>query len=232
MFVWLVAVCFIIAVLIYIQPTFVLDFLSRRDPEVIFRFKTEEKVVALTIDDGPSSLMTLRILGRLRDYGVKATFFLIGGQVPTNEDVLLRLRKGGHELGNHTMKNKTSLMLSSDELKEQIRNMDNILFPPEVNRPLIKWFRPGFGYYNKRMIRDVTECGMRLVLGDVYPHDYYLPFPYLNSLYILKSVRPGSVIILHDLPETLKTLDYILPALRSMGYKVTTLSNLAKISST
>lgn len=134
------------------------------------------------------------------------------------------MRNEGHELGNHTWYNKTSLLLSSEELSRQICELDKILFTGK--EPKIKWFRPGFGYYNSRILQVVRDCGYRTVLGDVYPHDYYLPFPILNGYFITSRVRPGSIVILHDLDYSVKTLDIILPELKKKGYTITTLSGL------
>jgi peptidoglycan/xylan/chitin deacetylase (PgdA/CDA1 family) len=137
---------------------------------------------------------------------------------------LQRIREEGHELGNHTMQNKTSLFLSSKELSRQILTVDAIIHAE--GQPKMKWFRPGFGYYNARLLQVAKDCGYNVALGDVYPHDYYLPFPNLNAKFVMRKIKPGSVIILHDLDHCVETLEHILPALNKLGYAVTTLSSL------
>ncbi len=137
---------------------------------------------------------------------------------------LVRILDDGHELGNHTMYNKTSLFLSNKELESQIQTLDAIIHPND--QPKTKWFRPGFGYYNKRLLGIVERCGYSTALGDVYPHDYYLPFPKLNAFFVLNKVQPGSIVILHDLDHTVDALEQILPALQKTGYAVGSLSTI------
>jgi peptidoglycan/xylan/chitin deacetylase (PgdA/CDA1 family) len=214
----------IIALAVYIQPRFIIKYLSKRNRDVIFRFNTCKKIIALTIDDVPTE-NTKNVLDVLKKYNVKATFFVIGSQIEGNEHILQRIRDEGHELGNHTWENKTSLFLNSADLRNQIRNVDTLIHGD--SKPKIKWFRPGFGYYNARLLRVVKKCGYFTVLGDVYCHDYYIPLPTLNSFFITQRVRSGSIIILHDLDHSVVTLETILPKLKQDGYTLTTLTGLA-----
>ncbi|MEX2283412.1 MAG: hypothetical protein WEE89_13095 [Gemmatimonadota bacterium] len=80
------------------------------------------------------------------------------------------------------------------------------------------------------MVRVAAERGYRTVLGSVYPFDAQIPLPRFLSWYILQTVRPGGIIILHDGPErgprTAEVLRRVLPALSSRGYQVVSLSEL------
>lgn len=89
---WIIFAVFISIVLfaVYIQPRFVVRYLAKTYPAVLFNVNTDSKFVALTIDDGPSSKVTPQILDTLKKYNVKATFFLIGSQIAGNEKVLQR----------------------------------------------------------------------------------------------------------------------------------------------
>jgi peptidoglycan/xylan/chitin deacetylase (PgdA/CDA1 family) len=88
--------------LVYRPPPFLIAIFERRWPEVLFHVHTRRKLVALTIDDGPSS-HTSQIAEVLRDEGVTATFFLIGSNIPGREKVLQELLTDGNELANHAM---------------------------------------------------------------------------------------------------------------------------------
>jgi peptidoglycan/xylan/chitin deacetylase (PgdA/CDA1 family) len=78
----------LLLVVVYIQPQFIIRFLANRDP-VVFNIRTKSKVVALTIDDGPTT-STPKILKVLKKYGAQATFFVIGSQIPNNEEIINR----------------------------------------------------------------------------------------------------------------------------------------------
>ncbi|KAL8303518.1 hypothetical protein RB600_007123 [Gaeumannomyces tritici] len=84
------------------------------------------KVVALTIDDAPSD-QTARILDLLRAHGARATFFVIGGQVEGREELLRRIVREGHELGNHAMHDEASRSLRPDELEDQILRVQGMI---------------------------------------------------------------------------------------------------------
>ena len=96
--------CALIAPLwfVYKPPAFLVRYFQRRWPDVLWHISTSAKVVALTIDDGPSEY-TDEIRQILKFYNVNATFFIIGSQVAGREETLQDLVRDGNELGNHGM---------------------------------------------------------------------------------------------------------------------------------
>ena len=194
--------------------------------EVLFHVETTEKRIALTIDDGPHPTLTKAILDVLAEYGVPATFFVIGGRIPGNELLLRRLVAEGHELGNHLMTDMPSVRLSADEFARQLALTHHRLrqFGP------VPWFRPGSGWYNQRMLEQLRPYGYRCVVGSVYPYDAQFSSTEFATNYILGNTQPGSIIILHDGSDerytTVTVLRRIIPALASRGYRFVTLSAL------
>ena len=96
------AMCILIAPLwfVYKPPGVLLRYFQHRWPDVLWRVSTSSKIVALTIDDGPSEY-TNEIMQILKSHNASATFFIIGSQVAGNEEVLQDLVRNGNELGNH-----------------------------------------------------------------------------------------------------------------------------------
>ena len=96
--------CALIAPLwfVYKPPAFLVRYFQRRWPDVLWHISTSAKVVALTIDDGPSEY-TDEIRQILKFYNVNATFFIIGSQVAGREETLQDLVRDGNELGNPGM---------------------------------------------------------------------------------------------------------------------------------
>jgi peptidoglycan/xylan/chitin deacetylase (PgdA/CDA1 family) len=196
-------------------------------PSVSYFVPTEQRVVALTIDDGPDPEATPRILEVLDRHDARATFFLIGNQIQGNEALLGKMRDHGHELANHTFRERASIGLPGTQLARDLERTDALLRPFGA----VEWFRPGSGAFTPAMLDLATNRGYRTALGDVYPLDAWVPSSRFHSWYILRSVRPGSIVVLHDSKgrgqRTAETLDRVLPALRERGFRVVTLSELA-----
>jgi peptidoglycan/xylan/chitin deacetylase (PgdA/CDA1 family) len=83
------------------------------------------------------------------------------------------------------------------------------------------------------MVATIERAGYRCALGSIYPFDAQVPSPAFASAFILANVRDGAVIVLHDGAarghRTAKTLQRVLPALRTRGYRVVSLSELARL---
>ncbi|KAI9050391.1 hypothetical protein LZ554_005556 [Drepanopeziza brunnea f. sp. 'monogermtubi'] len=182
--------------LVYKPPTLIIRMLQHHNRKVIFHvpLPSSQRVVALTIDDAPSS-ETGKILDLLKAHSAKATFFVIGSQVAEHPGVVERIHAEGHELGNHAWTDDPSFKLPLTELSRQIREVEALL-PPNENG--MKYFRPGSGWFNAKMQRTVEALGYRLALGSVYPHDPQIHKPKWNARHVLSMVKPGSVVIMHD----------------------------------
>jgi peptidoglycan/xylan/chitin deacetylase (PgdA/CDA1 family) len=217
---------------IYKPPNFLIRYFQRRWPAILWQVEASSKVVALTIDDGPSEF-TDEIRGILREHDAKATFFIIGGQVGGRERVLKDLVMDGHELGNHAMHDEPSRFLSDATLVSEIKAVDKMLQTAyaSVEAAPPKYFRPGSGFFSDRMLNIMDKLGYRLVLGSVYPHDPQLSFWRVNARHILSMVKPGSIIICHDRRSwTAPMLRKVLPELKRRGYRVVTVTDLLRES--
>lgn len=217
--------------MLFFQPRFLLDILAFKYPGAIYYVDTDQKAIALTIDDSPDPTSTAEILDILSDYDVKATFFVICGNVNGNEGIINRMVNEGHELGNHNMKETPSIKLSPQEFESQLLECDSIL----SNYHHSKWYRPGSGWYNSRLVKQVENLGYRIALASLHPFDPQLPSSRYGIFQILTSASPGSIILLHDGrergPRTAKILRAIIPLLLKRGYKIVTLTELTKLAS-
>lgn len=216
---------------IYKPPRYVIGYLRSKYPDVLFEETTDEKIIALSIDDAPSS-HTDEIMDVLRDNDAHATFFVIGSQVEGREDALRKLVREGHELGNHAMHDEPSKSLSNEELERQVYQVKEMLVAAYAAEGKIlpnNYFRPGSGLFNWRMRDLLGNRGFRITLGSVYPHDPQIPYPDVNAKHILGQVHPGAIIICHDRRSwTLPMLKVVLPELKRQGYKIVTITDLVK----
>ncbi len=188
-------------------------------------------VVALTIDDGPS-IATADILLVLDRYDAKATFFNISGHLPGNEAIVSNAVAAGHELGNHFTADEPSIRLSPDDFEADLLAAEQTWQPYLPETAPLRWLRPGMGFYNTDMVQTAQKHGYQVVLGSVFPYDTHVLSSRFASAFILNTVQPGDIIVLHDGgdrgPRTVDTLNKILPVLKARGYEVTTLSELIK----
>ncbi|MCJ1226829.1 hypothetical protein MMC12_003483 [Toensbergia leucococca] len=226
--------CILIAPLYwtYKPPAFIVRYLQRRWPDVLWRVPTSSKIIALTIDDGPSEY-TNDIMQILKSNDATATFFTIGSQIAGYEKTLQGLIRNGNELGNHAMHDEPSRSLSDATLIDQIQSVENMLreayAAADTTESPPKYFRPGSGFFSGRMRKTLERLGYRLVLGSIYPHDPQIPFWRINASHILSMLRPGGIIICHDRRSwTAPMLRKVLPEMRRRGYRIVTISELLR----
>jgi peptidoglycan-N-acetylglucosamine deacetylase len=209
------------------RPGPVVRWLSGRFPDVLFHHADAGPLVGLSFDDSPHATLTPRILEVLAAHDARATFFMIGDHIAGNEEVVRRLVDEGHELGNHMMTDAPSVRLPAAEFERQLLQTHELLAPFGP----VRWFRPGHGWFNRRMLDQVQRHGYRCAMASAYALEFLaISAPYAAQ-HILFYVRPGGVIVLHDgaaeRERTVAVLERILPALRRRGYRIVTLSELA-----
>ncbi|KIX03419.1 uncharacterized protein Z518_06971 [Rhinocladiella mackenziei CBS 650.93] len=232
LFLFLIVFSFIIFPLLYIiykPPACLIQLLTRRWPDVLFQLSIKQRIVALTIDDGPSPY-TSAIQHILDTSGAKATFFVIGSHIPGHENILTNLILNNHELANHAVRDEPSRSLPTAELISQIKCVESQVgaiyasLHRQAAQP--RYFRPGSGFFSTSMRQVLRDLDYRLVLGNIYPHDAQISFWRLNAWHILSMVRPGGIIVCHDRKWTPSMLRTVLPELKRRGYEVVTVTEL------
>jgi len=176
------------------------------------------KAVYLTFDDGPIPEVTPKVLAILDQYGVKATFFMVGENIDKHPEVFEMVVKGGHAIGNHTYNHMKGWKVST---AEYIANVQK--FPKET-----KLFRPPYGRTWVWQRRAVKQLGYEIYLWDVLTRDYNprrTPEAMLQQ--IQRQTRPGSIINFHDSIKSNERMLEVLPKaiewLLANGYEIKTL---------
>jgi peptidoglycan/xylan/chitin deacetylase (PgdA/CDA1 family) len=207
-------------------PRWLFDTLNRWYPGCLYQVPTQARLVGLTIDDGPDPVSTPLILDELRRHDARATFFLITDRLRGRERLVRRLVAEGHELGNHFTQDRPSIRLSPAAFEADLLQAHRALAPWGQ----LLWARPASGWYSQAMIQVMRRHGYRCALGSVYPFDAAIPSSAWAERYVLRNVRPGAIIVLHDAGgrgrRTAKVLAGVLPELRRRGYRVVSLSEL------
>jgi peptidoglycan/xylan/chitin deacetylase (PgdA/CDA1 family) len=206
---------------IYKPPNLLIRYFQARWPDVLWHVPLAEKVIALTIDDAPSQF-TQGIVDVLKESDARATLFVIGGQVSGREEALKYIVESGNELGNHAMHDEPSRSLGPQQLSEQLIQVESYINSTyadlNIPRPANRYFRPGSGFFSKRMREQISAMGYQMV---------QISYPSVNARHVLSMVRPGSIVVCHDRRSwTVPMLRIVLPELKRRGYRVETVSGL------
>ena len=177
--------------------------------------------VALTFDDGPTKY-TEKLLKGLKKRGVKATFFLTGERISYSEKIVKRMKKDGHVIGNHTYTHIDLAKTGYNEAKKEIEDTNNAI--KEITGEKPKFLRPPYGDWNEKLLE---ETDMSIVLWSVDPEDWKDRNADVVAKRVIKSTRPGDIILLHDIFGTsvdaaLKIVD----ELQSKGYQFVTVDQI------
>jgi len=201
---------------------------------VLFSIPTQEKVVALTFDDGPDPVYTPQVLTLLDEYQVKATFFLLGRQAEAYPDLVRRIKARGHALGNHSFSHAFNLsLMPREEIRREILKAQEALFRITGEYPTL--FRSPMGWVSEDLVAVCLELNLPIINGSVKASDVSLPGTEYIISAVLDRVQAGDIIILHDAggfgfyrdrTQTLQALPVILETLKERGYRFVTVPEL------
>lgn len=200
--------------------------------QIIWEINTEEKVIALTFDDGPHRKHTTEILDLLKKHEAKATFFIVGANAEKNPDVVLRMYEEGHELANHTYSHKTRMNVS--QLIQELKKTDEVIY--SITGQSSKLFRPVEGQYTDEIVQAVSREGYKLVMWSWHLDTLDWKNPGVDKIvgFVLNGAKEGNVVLFHDgggnRRQTVEALEKILPALEKQGYTFVTISDMMKIN--
>ena len=185
--------------LLYQFPTW----LQRLYRGVVWRENPSSKVVYLTFDDGPIPECTPQLLDILKQYGVKATFFMVAENAERYPELLARVRDEGHVVGNHTYHHMRGC---KHDTQTYVRDA---LRGAEVLQTTL--FRPPHGRMRNNQKKALINQGYTIYLWDVLTHDYNPHYSVDKMLAVVKRyTRNGSILVMHD---SLKSKDRMLEAL-------------------
>ncbi len=189
---------------------------------------TDEKIIALTFDDGPHPKYTDEILDVLGKYNVKATFFVIGKNAESYPKKLKRIADEGHEIGNHTYSHVTAGKSSKESFSLELEKTHGII--KKITGKDTVLFRPPTGYCNTTAVKVAAEMNYKIIVWTVDTKDWM----HTGRDSIVKNVKSyatgGCIILFHDFisspSPTPSALSALIPHLLSEGYRFVTVSEL------
>lgn len=209
--------------------------LASKYPKLFYREGPRNvKKVALTFDDGPDSVYTPQILDILRKHKVKATFFLIGNRAELFPDVVKRMVKEGHIVGNHSMTHPNIMKLNKEQTFKEIQECEDVLFSLAGYKPV--FFRSPYGSLDSEKVKEISELDVKLIAWNVDSLDWKSLTAEQVKYNILENVREGSIVLQHssgskkeNLTGSVAALEEIIKTLKKEKYKFVTVSELLDI---
>ena len=190
--------------------------------------RTDEKVVALTFDDGPHPRYTREILQLLERYGIRATFFMIGENISNYPDTAKMVVAAGHEVGNHTDTHPSIRRADNAAVRREMEIAEKKISDLTGERPSL--FRPPEGLCSHEICQIAEEMDYSVILWTVDTRDWAGTPTDVITKGVMKRVRGGDILLFHDYVSrrghTLDALRKIIPALQKEGYTFLTVSEL------
>ena len=181
----------------------------------VWRIPTEEQEVFLTFDDGPTPIITEKILEILDSFEAKATFFCIGKNAQNHPQIVEKILSQGHQIGNHTQTHRNGWKTGYAQYLRDVITAKNHI--PSI------LFRPPYGQISRTQTTALKKH-FKLIMWDVLSGDFDPKMSVENCIEIVcKTSRPGSIIVFHDSmkasPILLQALPVILQRLKNQGFK-------------
>lgn len=189
---------------------------------------SNDKMIALTYDDGPHPKYTPLILDVLKKHNACATFFMVGERAQNLPEIVSRINKEGHSIGNHTYDHAELTRLSDTVAISQIERTNDIIEGIIGVRPVL--MRPPLGLRNKRIDGLIKGQNMYNILWNVDPVDWdYKGAQHIYNA-VVKKIQSGDIVIMHDFyPNTVTATDMILSTLSAQGFRFVTIEELLRL---
>lgn len=188
-------------------------------------YAQQERYVALTFDDGPSGRYTRELLDGLAERQVSATFLLCGYRMREYPALTRRIFEEGHEIGLHGFSHDNMAKMTQKQVEKEL--FETIKLLPEGCEPV--FLRPPGGNCAPAVTGAAKEFGLGILHWSVDPRDWASEDALLIQNTVVRTVRDGDVILLHDMSaSSVEAALAIVDELIDQGFTFVTASQLAK----
>jgi peptidoglycan/xylan/chitin deacetylase (PgdA/CDA1 family) len=174
-------------------------------------FKTTDKNIHLTFDDGPHPLATPIVLQELKKHNIQATFFLLGQNAQKFPDLVRQIHREGHQIANHSFTHANLFFKTKTFIRDEILHTQEVI--DSIIGTHSHYFRPPYGYLNWTIMDVLQEIGLTCVLWDVDSKDYRLNSVTDISKRVIPNTKSGSILLFHDNELTLQRGQTYLPVI-------------------
>lgn len=192
--------------------------------------RNQEKVIALTFDDGPW-LETPKVLTILREFNVKATFFILGQNLLLYPEIIKQVVEGGHAVGNHSWTHSYPKM-EPQKAKAEIENTSAKL--QLMTGLKTRLFRPPGGILDNGVAEYARSKNYAVIMWSIDTKDYQQASAEILANRVLNQAHPGDIVLMHDGGgnrfQTIAALKIMIPELQKQGYRFVTIPELLALS--
>lgn len=214
--------------IIYGSATICSDFYIK----AICSAETKEKMIALTFDDGPHPQYTPAVLNVLEAYNAPATFFVIGKNIAGREEIIRKIDKAGHIIGNHTFSHSFFIDFKSKAgFINELNQTSDLIY--KITGKKMKWFRPPYGVTTPNLAKAAKALNYDIIGWNLRSLDTTGDSEEVIIKRIKENMKPGSVILFHDTSaKSVTVLKQTLNFAKENGFKIVSAEQLLKGSST
>jgi peptidoglycan/xylan/chitin deacetylase (PgdA/CDA1 family) len=197
-------------------------------PQCLWRGDSTSKNIALSFDDGPHPEYTPQLLAVLDRYQIPATFFWLGICVNRFPQVAKSVCDRNHWIGLHGYNHHNFPLLSATQLQDSLQQTQAAIFNAcNLSPAQVRDVRPPNGTFTPKTLKLLHQWNYCPVMWTVVPEDWVRPGVNIVVERVLKQVKNGSIIVLHDGyfggEDVAKTTDILIPRLLEQGYKFVTI---------
>ncbi|WP_415931943.1 delta-lactam-biosynthetic de-N-acetylase [Zhenpiania hominis] len=208
------------------------DYLKKFD--AYYAEDTKEKVLYLTFDAGYENGNTAKILDALKKHQAPAAFFLVGNYLKTSPELVKRMVKDGHIVGNHTFHHPDMSQISTMEtFSKELGDLEK-LYQQTTGQEMKKFYRPPQGKYSEKNLEMAKKLGYHTIFWSLAYVDWYeSQQPTREEAFkkLIPRVHPGAIVLLHSTSRTnAHILDELLTKWEELGYTFRSLEQLVEES--
>lgn len=218
-------------ILFFITMLMVINIQANNRSSIIYSGKSNDNSIALTFDDGPDPVNTIKVLDTLKKYDIKATFFLVGQNVKRYPNIVKRIYDEGHTIGNHSYTHGRFYKGDKEIISKEIIQTQNVIEEVIGLKPV--FFRPPYGAVSKNLIDVCKENNLEVVNWNVDTEDWKKTIKASDLINQIKNINKSNrIILMHTMAHLNKTSEALEPIIISLvqrGFKLKTLNEILEI---
>lgn len=185
-------------------------------PSMTWKVKTDQPVLFLSFDDGPTPDVTSWVVELLEEWNATATFFCIGANAEAHPEILKSVLQKGHYIGNHTQQHLNGWKTETDTYVYGVNECAQVI---DSN-----YFRPPYGRLTRTQRKHILRLGYTIVMWDVLSGDFDESISGEQcAQHVIKHASAGSIVVFHDsvkaFPRLKVALPLVLEHFTALGYR-------------
>jgi peptidoglycan/xylan/chitin deacetylase (PgdA/CDA1 family) len=217
------------------KPLSLADLHKKYRSTFLFNGPSNLRKAALTFDDVPDTNFTPQLLTLLKNYGVRATFFVVGNRAEVHPEIIRQMQQDGHVIGSHSYSHPNLIKESDAVFQDEIIRTEQIIAGIIGYKPRL--FRPPYGNVSESQIQWLAGRNYHIINWNVDSLDWKGLDADQVSANVLGHIGPGAVVLQHgaggegeDLTGTIEALPTIIESLSAAGIELVTIPELFNIT--